>query len=116
MATEFKEIILKLRDEKNMTQSQLADSLDISKSTVAMWETGKRFPSAELYEHIADLFNVDIDYLYGRTTIRKKVHFDEDGVAYAPFTIAAHFDGDEFTDDELEDIADYIEFVKNKRK
>ncbi len=31
-------------------------------------------------------------------------------------TIAAHFDGDEYTEEELEDIKAYAEFVKNRRK
>lgn len=31
-------------------------------------------------------------------------------------TIAAHFDGDEYTEDELEEIRQFAEFVKNKRK
>lgn len=33
-----------------------------------------------------------------------------------PMTVAAHFDGDEFTADELDDIRAYAEFVKNRRK
>ena len=33
-----------------------------------------------------------------------------------PHTLAAHFDGDEYTDDELEEIRQFAEFVKNKRK
>ncbi len=76
---EFKDIIKKLRIEKNLSQSELASELDISSSSVAMWEIGRRFPSKELYEQIADFFNVDIDYLYGRSLIRQKVHFDNDG-------------------------------------
>lgn len=31
-------------------------------------------------------------------------------------TVAAHFDGDEFTEDELDDIRAYAEFVKNRRR
>ena len=34
----------------------------------------------------------------------------------APTTIAAHFDGDEYTEDELDEIRQFAEFVKNKRK
>ena len=49
-----------------------------------MWETGKRLPSPELYEQVADYFNVDIDYLYGRSEIRQRVHYDQDGTAYVP--------------------------------
>lgn len=75
----FKYIFKKLRKELDLTQGAVAEKLGVSKSTVAMWETGQRFPSPELYEQIADFFNVDIDYLYGRTHVRQKVHFDSDG-------------------------------------
>ena len=34
----------------------------------------------------------------------------------SPSTIAAHFDGDEYTESELEEIKNFAEFVKNKRK
>lgn len=40
---------------------------------------------------------------------------DFDDVPY-PSTIAAHFDGDEYTEDEINDILAFAEFVKNKRK
>ena len=33
-----------------------------------------------------------------------------------PITFAAHFDGDEYTEDELDEIRQFAEFVKNKRK
>lgn len=79
---DFKNIILTLRNEKGFSQEQLAKVLHISKSTVAMWETGQRLPSVEKYEEIADYFNVDIDFLYGRTTIKRKSLFDESGSEY----------------------------------
>ena len=31
-------------------------------------------------------------------------------------TLAAHFEGENFTEDELEEIMNFVEFVKNKRK
>lgn len=34
----------------------------------------------------------------------------------SPITIAAHFDGTEYTEDELDEIRQFAEFVKNKRK
>lgn len=33
-----------------------------------------------------------------------------------PFTLAAHFEGEEFTEDEMQEIQNFVEFVKNKRK
>ena len=34
---------------------------------------------------------------------------------YQPITLAAHFDGDEYTDDEMDEIKQFAEFVKGKR-
>lgn len=76
---EFKNIFQQLRKERDLTQEEISKALGVSKSSVAMWETGQRLPSPELYEQIADFFNVDIDYLYGRSSIRQKVRYDEDG-------------------------------------
>lgn len=55
-----------LRNEKNFTQAKLAEELNISKSTIAMIETGQRSPGIELLEEIADYFNVDMKYLLGK--------------------------------------------------
>jgi len=79
---EFKDIILSLRNEKTFSQEELAKELHVSKATVGMWETGKRLPGQEKYEEIADYFNVDMDYLYGRSDVKKKFHFDKDGNEY----------------------------------
>lgn len=80
----FKDVILTLRTENNFNQDQLAKALHVSRSTVGMWETGNRLPSPEIFDVIADYFNVDLDYLYGRSPIRKKVHFENDGSEYLP--------------------------------
>jgi len=100
---EIAEIIKKLRSEKNLTQKQLAEEIGVSKSTVAMWETGDRKPSRELLEQVADYFNVDMDYLYGRTHIRKARLFDEDGNEYVNKEHLNHF-----IDDETREIAQEI--------
>lgn len=55
-----------LRKSKDLSQSQLASRLGISKSTVSMLEVGSRKPSWELMEQIADFFNVDMNYLLGK--------------------------------------------------
>ena len=79
---EFKDRIFTLRNEKHFTQEQLARELNVSKSTIAMWENGERKPSPEKFEYIADYFNVDTDYLYGRSNIKRKIHYDEYGEEY----------------------------------
>lgn len=64
------ETIRLLREERRLSQSQLADILGCSKSTIAMYETGARLPKTEMIESIADYFNVDMNYLYGKTNTR----------------------------------------------
>lgn len=59
-----------LREEHGYSLRFIADRCDISKSAVAMYEAGKRNPKIETLEALADLFNVDIDYLVGNSDIR----------------------------------------------
>ena len=63
----FKEMLKYLRSRENMSQAELAKKLGIAKSTVSMYEVGKREPDFETLEAIADLFNVDMNFLLGRT-------------------------------------------------
>ena len=69
MAT-FAERLKSLRREKGWSQQRLADELELSNSSVNMYERGEREPGFETMEAIADLFNVDMNYLYGRTDIK----------------------------------------------
>ena len=62
----FKDTVRYLRLRAGMSQTDLANNLDIAKSTVSMWENGKREPNFETMEAIADYFNVDMDFLHGR--------------------------------------------------
>ena len=65
---QFQNILKSLRLAKNLTQDELATQLRISRSAIGMYESGAREPDFDTLELIADFFNVDIDYLMGRTT------------------------------------------------
>lgn len=64
---DFQNIFKQLRIAAGLTQVEMAQKLGISRSTIGMYETGAREPDFETLELIADFFNVDIDYLIGRT-------------------------------------------------
>lgn len=68
----FGSILKNLRLSRNITQGELAAKLGISRSAVGMYETGGREPDFEMMEAIADIFNVDIDYLMGRSQVERK--------------------------------------------
>ena len=65
--------IKNLREELNMTQQELADQLEGAKSTVAMYEKGNRKPSLEVLVKLSEIFDCSIDYLLGKTDVRKPI-------------------------------------------
>lgn len=63
----FSERLKKLREKSGLSQSELATRLNIAKSTLAMYETGKREPNFDMVQRIAEFFDISIDYLLCRT-------------------------------------------------
>ena len=56
----------KLRLEKKLIQSQVADVLDISRNSYTQYENNTRNISIELLVRLADYYNISLDYLVGR--------------------------------------------------
>lgn len=71
----FGTVLRRLREQHKMTQNDLASALGVSESTIGMYERGKREPSLEMMEIIADYFNVDMDYLHGKSDIQRRDSF-----------------------------------------
>lgn len=53
-----------------MTQHTVAQKIGVSRSTVAMWETGQNEPDNQTLLELAMLFNCSVDYLLERTEDR----------------------------------------------
>lgn len=56
--------IKRLRNEKGLSQQQLADMLFVDRSTVTYWETGRRAPDAKMMPRIAKALGTTITALY----------------------------------------------------
>ena len=54
-----------LREKQNMTQSELARRLGVTRSGVNAWEMGLSVPSTQYIVELAKQFNVSTDYLLG---------------------------------------------------
>lgn len=63
----FSVVFKNLRIGNGYTQQELANKIGVSRSAVGMYENGDREPDFETLEVIADFFNVDMDYLMGRS-------------------------------------------------
>lgn len=107
----FNENLKMLRKQKShLTQSDMAHYLGIAKTTYASYEQGKRTPDIDIQNKIADYFGVTLDYLHGR---ENKNENKEENFSSKQLTIAAHID-DNVTEEQMDDILNYIEFIKQK--
>ena len=65
MAIDFSDRIRSLREEYNMTQTELGRKLGVTKAVVSSYETGLHQPKHELLVKISRIFGVSVGYLYG---------------------------------------------------
>ena len=57
--------IKKLREDYNLSQTQLAKQLGYDQTLIAKWESNDRTPNLECVVKIAKIFNITTDYLLG---------------------------------------------------
>lgn len=60
----FADTLKRLRLSKGLTQEELANGTGLAKSSISMYESGRRKPSFEVLEAFADFFNVDMNTLW----------------------------------------------------
>lgn len=63
----FPKRLKQLRKERKLTQEELGKKINVSKVSISGYESGSRNPDTETLKKIADLFDVSIDYLLGRS-------------------------------------------------
>lgn len=60
---ELSEKLINARKEKGLTQSDVADALDISRQAISRWEVGVAAPSMENLKRLSELYDISTDYL-----------------------------------------------------
>ena len=112
-----------LREEKKLSQEELSQLINISRSTLSMYEINKRQPDPETLQKIADFFDVSVDYLLGRTDKRNiDVSNDVDERLHkvmqelGPDVLLAFYDLPNMTDEEKENVITLLEVIKAKRE
>ena len=101
MSNNFNENLKEARLKSGYSQKEVAEKIGVAKSTYSLYESGNREPNVDTIKKISDILKVSADTLLG---------LEEE-----PITLAAHFDDDEYTEDELEEIRQFAEFVKNRK-
>lgn len=66
------ELIKKLREERKMTQAQLAERLNVSDKAVSKWETGRGYPDITLLEPLAAVLGLSVSELLAGESISNR--------------------------------------------
>ena len=59
----FGQRLYELRKEKNISQEELAELLDVSRQSISKWENDKAYPEMTRLLFMSDYFQVSLDYL-----------------------------------------------------
>ncbi|WP_083205824.1 MULTISPECIES: helix-turn-helix domain-containing protein [Selenomonas] len=100
-----------LREQHNLSQTDLAKKLNISRQSYNFYENEKRDPDTAMLVRIADFFNVSLDYLLGRTNDPSPI-VKEMTPSYQEEVIQ---DLEDITPDMASEIRQYISYLKHKK-
>ncbi|GAA6817921.1 helix-turn-helix transcriptional regulator [Helicobacter pylori] len=94
------------REKQGITLAELGKRIGKTEATVQRYESGNiKNLKNDTIENIANALNVNPAYLMG--------WYDEQ---LQQDTIAAHFDKEDLTDEEKQEVEDFINYLKSKRK
>nr|DAF98998.1 MAG TPA: Repressor protein CI [Siphoviridae sp. ctDmR33] len=68
MNRKFSDRLILLRQEKDLTQVQVANGTGLTENSIQNYERGRRKPTYDALITLADYFDVSLDYLVGRST------------------------------------------------
>lgn len=115
-ASRFKE----LREKKKLTQEELGKILNVSRSSIALWESGRRTPGFDTAQKLADFFAVSLDYLLGRTDNPEGLTDEEEQKHIELDEVLSHkkilFYGEPLSLEEKEAVVNVLKIIKQKDK
>lgn len=69
--------IKEIRQEKNLSQTDIAKALGVTRQAISLYEKGDRELKLETWQKLADFFNVPVDYLLGISKDRSTLTIDD---------------------------------------
>lgn len=127
--------IKEIRLKKGLTQNELGKMCHIAESTIRRYELGSLNPKIETLQKIADalgvpiteLINCSYDIVDGKEVkvfdltdmslpqVVEAVEHIRDSCSNKPESITMHFSEEDYTEEELNKIREFAEFLKSKR-
>ncbi|UVJ08994.1 helix-turn-helix domain-containing protein [Staphylococcus aureus] len=91
-----------LMKDKNITQLELSEAIGVSQSTISNWLKEVKYPRISKVQQLADYFNVP----------KSRITEDQNEKFH---TIAAHFDKEDLTEEELDEVRQFIDIIKRRK-
>lgn len=121
----YGERLKRLREDRKLSQQQLADRLNINRSTYARYELGQTQPDYETLQRLADFYGVSVDYLFGRENKKNLPELtakDERDIAKRMEKLkkdlvngeGLSFRGEPMSPEAIESVLDAIEFAERQ--
>lgn len=115
------EKVMLLCQQNGITKTKLERDCGFSQNSINKWVS--QSPSTDKILKIADYFNVSVDYLLGKTDNPTPPNADAPETSelvipekYKDVAVAFHGGVDNLTQEDIDDIVRFIEFIKNKKK
>lgn len=97
----------KTREEKGLSQTDLAEKTSLQPSAISHFETGRRAPSFDNLRRLADALEVTSDFLLGR---------EIDPTASGPTIQTIFKDAQKLSDEDREKLAEFARYLASKNK
>ena len=113
-----------LRQEKKLSQKEIADLLEVSEKTISRWENGENAIKSDKAQQLADYFKVGVVYLLGdderrttylSSTIEKYSDNMESPVDFAGYGLLALTRGEKVRDTVIENLREITDYYGHKR-
>ena len=113
-----------LRQEKKLSQKEIADLLEVSEKTISRWENGENAIKSDKAQQLADYFKVGVGYLLGdderrttylSSTIEKYSDNMASPVDFAGYGLLALTRGEKVRDTVIENLREITDYYGHKR-
>lgn len=105
------ERLIGLRQKNGLTQREVAQFLGVDRTTYVKYERGDSEPNFDTILKLADFFDTTTDYILGKTNNPKSLDEQLEGIEFALFGEVR-----DMTDEEKQDVLEYIKFKKSQKK
>ena len=114
---EFKDRLKQAMQNAGLNQTELSKKTEIRQSSISDWLKGRYLAKQDKVELLARVLNVSPTWLMGMDDVEEPTNNKPSpNKSPIPETLAAHFEGKEFDEDDLRDIANFVEFVAQRKK